>query len=140
MNQSRDFCCLARGRDEFETCVEFQLVTPDLQTQRTLAFSRHQRLAVDTNTSQPFMKGGGGWDSFMFPRGRGKLMGSFGACRQSWMAWATLRCGQETRFTGHLSRKPSVTSHYTPKLVRLTLCSHKPLCSVLHLGYPPTRL
>ena len=40
--------------------VEFQLVTPDLQTQRTLAFFRHQRLAVDTNTSQPFMKGGVG--------------------------------------------------------------------------------
>ena len=54
------------------------------------------------------------------------------------MAWATLGFGQEINFRGHLCRKPSITSHHTPKLVPLLFVPISPYpLYYIHLGCPP---
>ena len=53
------------------------------------------------------------------------------------MPWATLGCGQIS-LRGHLCRKPSITSHHTPKLVPLLFVPISPYpLYYIHLGCPP---
>ena len=100
--------------------VEPHQVNPDFQVEKRLTFSSYQQIPHFSGGCKclPAIHEGAHIVGLMFPRALDKLMHVHRACPLSWLPWATLGCGQETRSRGLLSRKPSTTS---PCLVPPTL-------------------
>ena len=119
MNQSKDFWCLAHGRDEFENICWVSAGDPRLSdSKETCVFQASKTpslLAVDIDASQPFM--GWGWDSFMFPRAEDQLMYIYGACPQSWwhgLHWDVARLASGDTFAGSLLSPPTILPNWSP--------------------------